>query len=203
MKLKNIITLFLALLCMSFAASPATAQAQPSGPQKFSTMAHLPSGVGRRMVGAGGTFNVDIYIESYSSDEQVKALGAMLVEGGSDAVLKALEKMPSIGKITLTGRLGFYDLKLIRSRQMENGRRIIAVTARPISGLKTFYSARSQDYTYGILELELKPDKKGEREEGTGTLIYAAKVKLIKDNTLEIENFGIDPIQLLGVRELK
>jgi hypothetical protein len=51
--------------------------------------------------------------------------------------------------------------------------------------------------------LELKPDKKGEREEGTGTLIYAAKVKLIKDKTLEIENFGIDPIQLLGVRELK
>jgi hypothetical protein len=127
MKLKNIITLFLALLCMSFAASPATAPAQPSGPQKFSTMAHLPSGVGRRMAGAGGTFNVDIYIESYSSDEQVKALGAMLIEGGSDAVLKALEKMPSVGKITLTGRLGFYDLKFIRSRQMENGRRLIAV----------------------------------------------------------------------------
>jgi len=33
-----------------------------------------------------------------------------------------------------------------------------------------------------------------------GTLLAAAKIRFNKQNTIEIENFGIYPAQLIGVR---
>ena len=44
-----------------------------------------------------------------------------------------------------------------------------------------------------------KPDKKG-KEEGQGSLIYSAKIK-IDGNKIEIENYGIEPIRLMSVRK--
>lgn len=203
MKMRSFIALFLSFCCVSLTVFPLPLiKAQESETERFSAMGYLPSGVGKGMVGAGRTFSVDIYIEKYSPDEDAKTLEEALLSGGSNAVLKSLEKMKSIGKITLTGRVGFYDLKFIRSRQVEGGRRVIAVTDRPISGLEAFYGSRSEDYNFGIMELDLKPHKKGNKEKGEGTLIYAAKVKLIKGNTVEIENYGISPVQLRGVKEL-
>src|SRR5688572_556052 len=158
MKSIKLIALFLALLCFSFAVPRGAAQEQ-SGNEKFSAMGYLPSGAGMRMVGAGSTFNVDIYIDRYSTDEESKILQKALFEGGSEAVQKALEKMDRVGKITLTGRVGFYDLKFIRSHQTEGGRRIYALTDRPIGFLEAYYSNRSLDYEFGIMQLDVKSDK--------------------------------------------
>lgn len=199
MKVKRIFAPFLILLGISIAAPYVLAQ---TGNEKFSAMAFLPSGAGMRMVGAGSTFNVDIYIERYSTDEEAKMLANALREGGSEGVQKALEKMKSIGKITLTGRVGFYDLKFIRSHSTADGRRIYAAADRPISGLEAFYSGRSVDYDFGLMQLDLKPTKKG-KEKGEGALLYAAKLKVIDGNKLEIENYGISPVQLRGVQKLK
>src|SRR6185369_4123672 len=73
--------------------------------EKFAALAHLPSGAGRRMVGAGATGNVDLYVNSYTSDEEAKSLAALLVQAGPDALLKALENIKSKGKVTLTGHV--------------------------------------------------------------------------------------------------
>jgi hypothetical protein len=40
------------------------------------------------------------------------------------------------------------------------------------------------------------------REEGTGTLIYAAKIKLLDGNSIDIESYGNGAVRLLGVRKL-
>jgi hypothetical protein len=179
----------------------APAQADKPRTEKFSALAYMPSGGGRAMVGAGATANIDLYIKRYTPDHEAKVLGGLLLESGPDELLKALEKADSIGKVTLTGRVGFYDLKLIRSRRTETGRRIIAVGDRPIGFLEAYVSNRSRDYEFGILQLDLKRDSKG-REKGQGTLIYAAKVKVLNGKRLEIENYGIEPIRLMGVRQL-
>jgi hypothetical protein len=196
MKTRTILILFLGLACVGSFGSTASAQSE-----KFSALAYLQSGAGVRMVGAGATLNTDIYIDRYSSDAEAKQLEQALLSGGGSAVSKILENMDRIGKVQLTGRVGFYDLKFIRSRKIEGGRRIIAVTDRPISGLEAYYGSRSQDYDIGIMTLDVKPDKKG-REKGQGVLIYSAKVKLINGNTVEIENYGVSPAQLRNVRKL-
>jgi hypothetical protein len=152
------------------------------------------------MVGSGARMNVDLWVNSYTSDAEAKSMAGALMEGGPDALLKLLEKAKTIGKIRLTGRAGFYDFKLIRSHQTENGRRIYAVGDRPIGFLEMYAGNRSLDYPFGILQLELKKNSKG-REEGSGALIYSAKIKVLQGNSIDVESYGIGPIQLLGVRK--
>lgn len=169
--------------------------------EKFSALAHLPSGAGRRMVGAGATGNVDLYVNHYTSDEEAKTLAALLVQAGPDALLKALEKIKSKGKVTLTGQVSFYDLKIIRSHKTPTGRRIYAVGDRPIRFLEAYAGNPSTDYPFGILQLELKTKENG-KEEGEGALIYSAKIKVLDGNSIDVESYGVGAIRLMGVRKL-
>lgn len=173
----------------------------------FSALAYLPTGAGPRMVGAGGTMNLTIHIKRYSTDAEAQQLAQTLVSGGQDAVVKSLEKMNEIGKVEMVGRVGFFDLKFIRSRPLkEGGRRIIAACDRPIQFLEAYVSGRSTDYQVGIVELELKEKSehggKKIKEEGEGVLIYAANVKVIDGHRVEIESYGVEPARLMGVRKL-
>src|ERR1044072_1484987 len=200
-------------LCGALASGRAPAQEAPKPPQsqtpaqapkpkkqKLSALAYLPSGGGRRMVGAGATANVDLYLNNYTSDDEARVLAGTLLDGGPNTLLKALEKADSIGKITLSGRVGFYDLKLIRSHPTEAGRRIIAVGDRPMGFLELYVGNQSTDYQFGILTLELKRKSNG-KEEGEGSLVYAAKVKVLEGNKIDIESYGVAPIRLMGVRQ--
>ena len=191
---------FLAVLALTV-SMPAPAQEEKPKSEKFGALAYMPHGAGPAMVGAGARVNVDLYVRSYTSDEEAKILAQALREGGSEALLKKLEDAKSIGKITLTGRTGFYDLKLIRSHRTENGRRIYAIGDRPVGFLEAYVNNRSRDYPFGILQLDLKRNSKG-KEEGTGALLYAAKIKVLEGNTIDVESYGIDAIRLLGVRKL-
>jgi len=126
-------------------------------------------------------------------------LAALFLEGGQDALVDALEKLKPIGKAQLSHRVGFFDLKLVRSRKTPTGRRVIAVSDRPIGFLEAYNSSRSTDYKLGIIVMDLKFNKKG-KEVGEGQLIYAAKVKINKKGQLEIEYLGIDPMPLRNIR---
>ena len=142
---------------------------------------------------------VDIRVKAYTDNEKTQQFATALVEGGQEALTKALEKSDDIGSIQLTGRVGFYDFKLIRSRHTPTGRRIVAVCDRPLQFGELYAGTRSTDYTIGIMILDLKQDKKG-KEVGSGTLYYAAKVK-IKDKTIKIEHFQLHPVRLVNVRK--
>jgi hypothetical protein len=175
------------------------AQNEERKDEKFSALAYLPGGAGRAMVGSGATASVDLYIEDYTTDQEAKAMAGALLDGGPESLLKALEKAESKGRITLSGRVGSYELKLIRSRPTKTGRRIYALGDRPIGFLEAYTSSRSTDYQFGILRLDLKRDKKG-KEKGEGVLVYAAKVKVLDGNKLDIENYGVSPVRLMSVR---
>lgn len=179
---------------------PAQEQPKPRK-EKFGALAYMPSGAGPAMVGAGARANIDLYVNSYTTDEEAKSMAGVLLEAGPDALLKVLEKTKSKGKITLVGRTSFYDLKLIRSHRTETGRRIYAVGDRPIGFLEVYASNRSMDYPFGILQLDLKTNEKG-KEEGTGALIYSAKIKVLDGKSIDVESYGISPIRLMGVRKL-
>ena len=186
----------------SCALGVSTAQEQPKPKREaFGALAYLPSGAGPAMVGAGARVNVDLRVNSYTSDEEAKTMAGLLVQAGPDALLKALEKAKSKGKITLTGRVGFYDLKLIRAHRTPTGRRIYAVGDRPVGFLEVYAGNRSMDYPFGILQLDLKTNEKG-KEEGEGALIYSAKIKVLDGKSIDVESYGIQPIRLMGVRKL-
>src|SRR5258705_10703914 len=192
---KRALVLAFAICCLSVRAisqtptpTPAPTPLPKPQPEHFRAVASFPRA-------ATNTAWADVRITRYSSDATTKRLAALLVEGGQDALVSALEKLKPIGKASLTGRVGFFDLKLIRSRKTPTGRRIIGVSDRPINFLEAYNSGRSVDYELGIVVMDLKINKKG-KEVGQGLLIYAAKVKINKKRQLEIEYLGIDPMTL-------
>ena len=196
---KRALVLAFAICCLSVralsqtAAPPTPAPAPKPKPEHFRAVASFPRT-------ATTTAWADIRITHYSSDATTKRLAALLVEGGQDALVKALEKLKPIGKASLSQRVGFFDLKLIRSRKTPTGRRIIAVSDRPINFLEAYNSGRSMDYELGIVVMVLKINAKG-KEVGQGLLIYAAKVKINKKGKLEIEYLGVDPMNLKHVQK--
>jgi hypothetical protein len=194
----KLVAVFCLLSCLVLnvpagATSKAKGHTNGSGRETFSALADiLPS---------GATRNVTIYIDSYSSPQEEQQLQATLNNGGPDALLKALHELKPIGRIEREGTVGFYDFKLIISRPTSNGRQILAITDRPMGFREEARDTISTEYPFGILQLDLKDDKKG-KEDGEGTLIYAAQIKDLNLAKLNIENYPVDPIKLLGVHEL-
>src|SRR5690349_8079993 len=76
---------------------PPQEESQPKR-EKFGALAYLPSGAGPAMVAAGARVNVDLSVNSYTSDEEAKSMAALLVQAGPDALLKALEQAKSKGE---------------------------------------------------------------------------------------------------------
>lgn len=193
MKTKRLIALFLFLVCsMSPAFSGSTNKNAPQDRnERFSATLTVLSGPT-----AGRVRPVTIYINDYSSDAEAAQLAGAFADGGSKALFKVLTKMKSKGRVAPTGSTG-YQVRFIRSVQTPNGRKITMLTDRPISFLERYYGTRSSDYQYGLVELNLNDEGKGE-----GSLIWAAKVKSLSGNSIEVENFGIQPARLMAVRKL-
>ncbi len=184
---------FLVMVCAALIVPMNAASGSKGRNEVFSALAQLPV--------QGTTANVKIYISGYSTQQDAERLHTTLLNGGSSALLRALKKMKSIGHIEREGSVGFYDFKFILSTDTPAGRHIYAVADRPIGFLESYFSTRSTDYPFGIMELDLKADD-NEKEKGEGTLIYAAKIKVIKGEKVDIENVTFAPIRLLGVHQL-
>ena len=146
------------------------------------------------------TGTLDITIERWSTPEEAARLRDILSEKGSDALLEALQKVkPRAGSIQRTGQLG-WDVQFAQQVVASNGsRRIILATDRPLSFFEAANQTRSADYAFTLAEIRLGPDGKGE-----GKLVPAAKIEYDKEsNTLEIENYNIEPTRLTQVEIVK
>jgi hypothetical protein len=163
-------------------------------PERYSAVWRVVGGAA-----GGATVSIDILINKYNSDEEVKRYADILVEGGADKLRRTLEK-EDVGQLSPVARVG---TRIAIARKFVNGNKTIirVVTARPLSFVELNYSGRSVDYPYTILQLEL--DEKGT---GAGTAIGAAKIRFNKTkNTYEIESLqqGTAVNQLVNVRRMK
>lgn len=148
------------------------------------------------MSGGGRAGTIDIVIERWSTDEEREKLRAVLVEKGSDKLLDALRDIkPRTGYIRTSTSLG-WDTYFAREIPFgDGGRRIIVATDRPMSFMERRNQPRSVDYEFTLIEVRL--DKNGK---GQGKYAAAAKITYNKDTrTMEIENYGIEPVRLTEV----
>jgi hypothetical protein len=151
------------------------------------------SGVGRPGLGT-----VDIVIERWSTDGERDRLVSVLKDKGPDALLSALQKMPRVGYIRTPTSIG-WDLHFARSVNSAEGRQVVIATDRPMSFWEAANRPRSADYDFTLVDIRFDPDGKG-----TGKLAVAAKVDYNeKTQTIEVENFGIEPVRLTEVRSKK
>ena len=142
---------------------------------------------------------IDIVINRWSSDEERDALRAALREGGTDSLLKALQKIKEpAGYIRTPSSIG-YPVRFARQiTTPDGGKRIIVATDRYVSFLEATSQPRTIDYPFMLVDIRLGADGKG-----TGKLMPLAKVTESEDHVVEIENYASEPVRLTEVRELK
>jgi hypothetical protein len=142
----------------------------------------------------GKTFNVTVNIAEYSDSEERQVLVQAFEKSGSQGLFNALEKMPSKGRISMTGTLG-YDIAFVRKIPTDGGFKIRVLTNRPIQIGEAWVNGRSVDYNLSALELDIR----NEKDKSSGVLLPASKFKIDKKtNELVIENLQ-NPWKLVNI----
>lgn len=146
------------------------------------------------------TAMVDFTIERWSSEAERDELLAIIKEfkDPTDKLLRALQKMPRVGRIRTSTSLG-WDLRYAHQSPLdEGGRRIVLATDRPIGFVEARYLGRTMDYPFTIIEMRLDPNDKGE-----GKILAGTKIYIDKKNNLVLENYGQQPVRFNEIHKVK
>lgn len=162
-------------------------------------------GVNMSNVGTGGNAVFDIRLTNWSTEKEREQLITTFLEKGQDALLSALQKMPSKGRISIPGRtgpdptqtrLGWTLRFATTSKGEDGGQRILAATDRYMTFAEVTSGARTKDYPFTFLEIRLNPNGEGE-----GKLAVATQLKFDKKkNTIVFENYSSEPVRLQKVK---
>jgi hypothetical protein len=124
----------------------------------------------------------------------VRALNDALRRGGDEQLLRTLCGMDA-GRIQIGNGVGVKANAIIADSWREGGTKLTVFYERNISFYELRYGTRSQDYRIGYAEIFLERNGRGQ-----GTLIPAARVRHRDGNTWEVEDFGVFPAKLMGLR---
>ena len=156
-------------------------------------------------IATGSNAQVQLTINAWSTAEERERLITTVLEKGSDALLRELQKAPVKGRFRIpTARqpdphhlaLGIDVHYAWQSPLDDGGRRIVLATDRYIG----FNEARSQPRSidYPITLIEIRVDKAGN---GQGKMAVATKISFDKKkNQIELENYSSEPVRLNNVK---
>ena len=190
MKKRNPIGLLCALCCVvggTFFYAAAEAKAQSRQYINGTVV-----GISGRSAGRSRPFR--LIVNSYTTPGQVRELNDALQRGGQDELLRALSGM-NAGRVQLGSGVGIRANAIIADPWGEGGTKLTVFYERNVSFYELRYGARSENYRIGYAEMFLDGRGRGE-----GTFIPAARVRLRDGNTWEVEDFGVLPARLLGLR---
>jgi hypothetical protein len=196
-------TIVAALAGLALASTPAIAQrahndlpdSAPSArdrvPVRFTALAVAQGG-------RTSTLPVEILVQRWSTDKERDSTLDALTEKGSRQFLATLSKLPRVGSFSTPGSVG-YDIRLARHVIVPgSGEKITLITDRPMSFFESANQTRSSEYPFTVISLSVKPDGSG-----TGSVTLATKITMDHDtNTIVMENYDIQPVQLTGVRRV-
>jgi hypothetical protein len=129
----------------------------------------------------GRMTNIKVTICSYSTPEDRQVLKDAFLKGQSEGLSKALENMKSVGRIAITGTVG-YDLAYIDSIPTDTGRVIRFVTNRRIAFGEAYYNTQSTAYSLTAGRIILN-DK--DKNKSAGDLFPAAQLIINKKGQLQ------------------
>lgn len=157
-------------------------------------------------VASGKTTAVmDIRITRWSTQQQREDLITTATEKGQDALLRALQKMPDHGRISIPGwqgpdphnaRLGWVLHYAYETPGEDGGYRIGIATDRYIGMWEARNQPRTIDYPFSLLELRVGKDGKG-----VGKMAVATKIDYDKKKKqIVLENYSSEPVRLNEIK---
>jgi hypothetical protein len=131
----------------------------------------------------GSQVSIKVTIFRFSTEEERQQLVAAFKQGQNPGLVKALEKMPAVGRIAITGTLG-YDLAYIRLIRTPTSRRIRFVTNRLIRFAEAYANTQSQafDLTAGEIDLDNQ-----DKNKSSGVLFPASQLIINNKGELQFE----------------
>ena len=170
--------LLIALLLI--AATLVISAAQKKEGVKVGTIDATAMGTSTQM---GAIVNVKVIINEFSTDEDRAILVDAFKKGQNQGLVNALTKMKAVGRIAITGTLG-YDLSFIRLIPTPTGRKIRFVTNRVLRFGEVYADSQSTAYNLTAGEFDLNDSDK---KKSTGVLFPAAQLVINKEGQLDIE----------------
>jgi hypothetical protein len=131
----------------------------------------------------GRNFGIKIIIYEFSSPEDRDILVQAFSKGQNEGLVNALEKMKSVGRITIPGTVG-YDLSFIREILTPTGKTIRFVTNRKIAFGESYWDSQSKSFNLTAGEININDKDKSKSD---GVLFPAAQLIVNKDGELQWE----------------
>ena len=142
----------------------------------------------------GQNVSVKVTIYEFSTDEDRKILIDAFKKGQNQGLVNALTKMKSVGRIAITGTLG-YDLSYIRLVPTPTGRKIRFVTNRVLRFGESYYNTQTTAFNLTAGEIEINDSDK---DKSSGVLYPAAQLVINKEGQLEFQ-LNKNPWKLVNI----
>lgn len=139
----------------------------------------------------GHNVGITVTIYQYSTPADQDILEQAFQKGQNQGLVNALEKMKAVGRIAITGTLG-YDLSFIKLIETPTGRTIRFVTNRPIHFGEAYYDTQTQYYNLTAGEINIDTQDKSK---SSGVLYPAAQLTIGPDGQLTL-NLNKNPWRL-------
>jgi hypothetical protein len=131
----------------------------------------------------GRVVNVKVTIYEYSEEEDRQILIEAFTKGQNEGLVNALTKMKSVGRIAITGTIG-YDLSFIRLVPTPTGRKIRFVTNRLLRFGEAYYNTQTTAFNLTAGEIDINDSDK---DKSGGVLYPAAQLVINKEGQLEFQ----------------
>jgi len=142
----------------------------------------------------GQNVSVKVTIYEFSTDEDRQILIDAFKKGQNQGLVNALTKMKSVGRIAITGTLG-YDLSYIRLIPTPTGRKIRFVTNRLVRFGEAYYNTQTKAFNLTAGEIEIND---GDKDKSGGVLFPAAQLVINKEGQLEFQ-LNKNPWKLVNI----
>jgi hypothetical protein len=182
------VLVFLIVCAVCAAAPSATSYARQRANQRITGTVY---GFGGRGSGRSYSLPFTLIVNNYSSADDAARLAS--AAGSQDELLSALGRM-NAGRIAVGNNVGVAANAIFSQPTAEGGTKLTVLFERNLNLFELRYGTRSADYRFGYAEIYL--DARGR---GQGTFIPAARVR-VSGNNWEVEDFGVYPARLMGLR---
>jgi hypothetical protein len=169
-----------AVVCSLLLIGLITLSTNPVFAQKAETIEAQAMGTGTQL---GQNIGITLIIQDYSTMAERQTLVDAFQKGQNQGLANALKKMRAVGRISITGTLG-YDVSYIRLITTPTGRKIRFITNRQISFAEAWTDSPSQAFDLSGGEIDINDQDK---HKSAGVLFPAAQLVIDKQGQLQID----------------
>ena len=162
-----------------------------AGERQIEVIDATATGTGTQL---GKIVHVKVTIYEFSPPEDREILVEAYKKGQNQGLVNALTKMEAVGRIAITGTIG-YDLSYIRLIPTPTGRKIRFATNRQLRFGEVY--ANSQTIAYNLTAGEFDLDN-SDKSKNSGVLFPAAQLIINKEGQLEFQ-LNKNPWKLVNI----